>query len=601
MIMNEVVKKVTDRIIERSKPTRELYLKQMKEAEESTILTRTELSCGNLAHAFAACSQVEKDGLTETVLPNVAIVSAYNDMLSAHKPYETYPPIIRQAALDNNAVAQFAGGVPAMCDGVTQGQPGMDLSLLSRDVIAMSTVIALSHNMFDATLCLGICDKIVPGLLIGALKFGHLPTIFVPGGPMPSGITNDEKAAIRQKYAQGLISREELLKGESAAYHSAGTCTFYGTANSNQMLVEIMGLHLPGSSFINPGTPLREALTVEAVKQVIENTKKGAKIPLYKIITEQSLVNGIVGLLATGGSTNHTMHILAIAKAAGIIINWQDFSDLSEVVPSITQVYPNGKADINHFQAAGGMSSVIRTLRENGLLNEDVTTVVGEGLDKYILEPKFDAQQKLIFEPGPEKPLDSEVIRTVENPFKPEGGIKQVTGNLGNAVVKVSSVAEEHMVVEAPAMVFDDQHELLDAFKAGDLHKDFVAVIRFQGPKAKGMPELHKLTPTLSVLQKFGFKVALVTDGRMSGASGKVPSAIHCSPEAIDGGLLNKLQDGDPILLDCHKGILTCLNEEEVMKRKPVPTPPPAYGTGRELFDNIRVLLSSSETGASIF
>jgi phosphogluconate dehydratase len=599
--MNEVVKKVTDRIIERSKPTRAAYLKQMKEAEESTILTRTELSCGNLAHAFAACSQVEKDGLTETVLPNVAIVSAYNDMLSAHKPYESYPPIIRQAALDNNAVAQFAGGVPAMCDGVTQGQPGMDLSLLSRDVIAMSTVIALSHNMFDATLCLGICDKIVPGLLIGALKFGHLPTIFVPGGPMPSGITNDEKAAIRQKYAQGLISREELLKGESAAYHSAGTCTFYGTANSNQMLVEIMGLHLPGSSFINPGTPLREALTVEAVKQVIKNTQKDAKIPLYKIITEQSLVNGIVGLLATGGSTNHTMHILAIAKAAGIIINWQDFSDLSEVVPSITQVYPNGKADINHFQAAGGMSSVIRTLRENGLLNEDVTTVVGEGLDKYILEPKFGADQQLIFEPGPEQPLDSEVIRTVENPFKPEGGIKQVTGNLGNAVVKVSSVAEEHMVVEAPAMVFDDQHDLLDAFKAGDLHKDFVAVIRFQGPKAKGMPELHKLTPTLSVLQKFGFKVALVTDGRMSGASGKVPSAIHCSPEAIDGGLLNKLRDGDPILLDCNKGILKCLNEEEVMKREPVPTPPPAYGTGRELFDNIRVLLSSSETGASIF
>lgn len=601
MIMNEVVKKITDRIIERSKPTRELYLKQMKEAEESTILTRTELSCGNLAHAFAACSQVEKDGLTDTVLPNVAIISAYNDMLSAHKPYESYPPIIRQAALDHNAVAQFAGGVPAMCDGVTQGQPGMDLSLLSRDVIAMSTVIALSHNMFDATLCLGICDKIVPGLLIGALKFGHLPTIFVPGGPMPSGITNDEKAAIRQKYAQGLISREELLKGESAAYHSAGTCTFYGTANSNQMLVEIMGLHLPGSSFINPGTPLREALTVEAVKQVIDNTKKGAKIPLYKIITAQSLVNGIVGLLATGGSTNHTMHIVAIAKAAGIIIDWQDFSDLSEVVPSITQVYPNGKADINHFQAAGGMSSVIRTLREHGLLNEDVTTVVGEGLDKYILEPKFGAEQQLIFEAGPEKPLDSDVIRPVDNPFKPEGGIKQVTGNLGNAVVKVSSVAEEHMVVEAPAMVFDDQHDLIAAFKAGDLHKDFVAVIRFQGPKAKGMPELHKLTPTLSVLQKFGFKVALVTDGRMSGASGKVPSAIHCSPEALDGGLLNKLRDGDPILLDCNKGILKCLNEEEVVKREPVPTPPTAYGTGRELFDNIRVLLSSSETGASIF
>lgn len=598
--MNEIVKKITDRIIEKSKPTREAYLNQMI-AAEGTTLTRGELSCGNLAHAFAACSQVEKDGLTETVLPNLAIISAYNDMLSAHKPYETYPDLIRRVALKNNAVAQFAGGVPAMCDGVTQGQPGMDLSLLSRDVIAMSTAIALSHNMFDATICLGICDKIVPGLLIGALKFGHLPTIFVPGGPMKSGITNDEKAAIRQQYAQGLISREELLKGESAAYHSAGTCTFYGTANSNQMLVEIMGLHLPGSSFINPDTPLRDALTAQSVKQVINNTKAASKIPLYKIITEQSLVNGIVGLLATGGSTNHTLHIVAIAKAAGIKIDWQDFADLSKVVPSITRVYPNGKADINHFQAAGGMSSVIRTLREHGLLNEDVTTVVGEGMANYIQEPMFDAQKNIIFQPGPEKPLDPEVIRTVEDPFSLEGGIKQVVGNLGKAVVKVSSVAEEHMVIEAPAMVFEDQHDLIAAFKEGVLHKDFIAVIRFQGPKAKGMPELHRLTPTLSVLQKFGFKVALVTDGRMSGASGKVPAAIHCSPEAIDGGLLGKLVDGDLLMLDCKKGMLKCLNEEEVMAREAVPNPAPAHGSGRELFNNIRALLSSSETGATIF
>lgn len=598
--MNEIVKKITDRIIEKSKPTRAAYLNQMIAAEGS-ILTRSELSCGNLAHAFAACSQVEKDGLTKTVLPNLAIVSAYNDMLSAHKPYETYPELIRKVALENNAVAQFAGGVPAMCDGVTQGQPGMDLSLLSRDVIAMSTAIALSHNMFDATICLGICDKIVPGLLIGALKFGHLPTIFVPGGPMKSGITNDEKAAIRQQYAQGLISREELLKGESAAYHSAGTCTFYGTANSNQMLVEIMGVHLPGSSFINPDTPLRDALTAEAVKQVITNTKANSKIPLYKIITEQSLVNGIVGLLATGGSTNHTLHIVAIAKAAGIKIDWQDFADLSKVVPSITRVYPNGKADINHFQAAGGMSSVIRTLRDNGLLNEDVTTVVGEGMAAYIQEPHFDAQKQIVFQPGPEKPLDSEVIRTVEDPFSLEGGIKQVTGNLGKAVVKVSAVAEEHFVIEAPAMVFEDQHDLIKAFKEGILHKDFIAVIRFQGPKAKGMPELHKLTPTLSVLQKFGFKVALVTDGRMSGASGKVPAAIHCSPEAIDGGLLGKLVDGDLLKLDCVEGTLQCLNEKEVMAREAVPNPAPAHGSGRELFNNIRALLSSSETGATIF
>lgn len=598
--MNEIVKKITARIIEKSKPTREAYLNQMI-AAEGTILTRGELSCGNLAHAFAACSPVEKDGLTKTVLPNLAIVSAFNDMLSAHKTYETYPTLIRKVALENNAVAQFAGGVPAMCDGVTQGQPGMDLSLLSRDVIAMSTAIALSHNMFDATICLGICDKIVPGLLIGALKFGHLPTIFIPGGPMKSGITNDEKAAIRQQYAQGLISREELLKGESAAYHSAGTCTFYGTANSNQMLVEIMGLHLPGSSFINPDTPLRDALTAQAVKQVIKNTKASSKIPLYKIITEQSLVNGIVGLLATGGSTNHTLHIVAIAKAAGIKIDWQDFADLSKVIPSITRVYPNGKADINHFQAAGGMSSVIRTLRDNGLLNEEVTTVVGEGMANYIQEPMLNAQQQIVFQPGPEKSLDSEVIRPAEDPFSLEGGIKQVVGNLGKAVVKVSSVAEEHMIIEAPAMVFEDQHDLITAFKNGKLHKDFIAVIRFQGPKAKGMPELHRLTPTLTVLQKFGFKVALVTDGRMSGASGKVPAAIHCSPEAIDGGLLGKLVDGDLLKLDCKKGTLQCLNEEVIMAREPVPNPVPAVGSGRELFNNIRALLSSSETGATIF
>ena len=598
--MHKIIEKITNRIIEKSRATRAAYLQQMKEAEDNSF-TRTHLSCGNLAHGFAACSAAEKEELAGTKLPNLAIVSAYNDMLSAHKTYETYPNLIRKVALENNAVAQFAGGVPAMCDGVTQGQPGMDLSLLSRDVIAMSTAIALSHNMFDATICLGICDKIVPGLLIGALKFGHLPTIFVPGGPMKTGISNDEKAEIRQKYAQGLISREELLKGESASYHSAGTCTFYGTANSNQMLVEIMGLHLPGSSFINPDTPLREALTAEAVKQLIRNTAADTRVPLYKIISEKSIVNGIIGLLATGGSTNHTLHIVAIAKAAGIIVDWQDFADLSSVVPSITRVYPNGKADINHFQAAGGMSYVIRTLLDAGLLHEDVTTVVGQGMRDYIKEPYQDANMQLLFKPGPENSLDEAVICSAATPFSKEGGIRQVTGNMGKAVVKVSSVTEDHMLIEAPAMVFDDQNDLIAAFKKGDLHKDFIAVLRFQGPRAKGMPELHQLTPTLSVLQKFGFKVALVTDGRMSGASGKVPSAIHLSPEAIDGGILCQIQDGDLLRLDCHRGELTCLNYEEVIKRAPVAIPASAVGSGRELFNNIRALLSSSETGATIF
>jgi phosphogluconate dehydratase len=597
--MNEIIKKVTNQIIEKSKESREEYLDQMQTAEDNSV-TRTHLSCGNLAHGFASCNPIEKNKLSAVQLPNLAIISAYNDMLSAHKPYETYPKLIRKIALKNGAVAQFAGGVPAMCDGVTQGQPGMDLSLLSRDIIAMSTAIALSHNMFDGTLCLGICDKIVPGLLIGSLKFGHLPTIFVPGGPMTTGISNDEKAETRQKYAQGLISRAELLKGESAAYHSAGTCTFYGTANSNQMLVEIMGLHLPGSSFINPETELREALTGEAVRQLIKNISPETKRPLYKIISEKSIVNGIVGLLATGGSTNHTMHIVAIAKAAGIKIDWEDFSRLSKVVPSITRVYPNGKADINHFQAAGGMSSVTRTLLDNGMLHHDVTTVVGEGMEKYINEPKLD-NGKIIFVPGPKNALDDDVIRSVENPFRPEGGIKQVKGNLGKAVAKVSSVAQEHMRIEAPAMVFDDQDELLEAFKNGDLHKDFIAVIRFQGPRAKGMPELHKLTPTLSILQKLSFKVALVTDGRMSGASGKVPSAIHCSPEALEGGLLAKLQDGDPLILDCNSGTLECLNEAEVEARQAAIAPPAAKGSGRELFDKIRALISSSESGATIF
>ncbi|MDB4088753.1 phosphogluconate dehydratase [Flavobacteriales bacterium] len=597
--MNETIIKITKRIIERSKTSRKVYVQQMEQAELKGR-TRTELSCGNLAHAFAACNDSEKDDLTGEIVPNLAIISAYNDMLSAHKPYETYPNQLRAAARKNGAVAQFAGGVPAMCDGVTQGQDGMDLSLLSRDVIAMSTAIALSHNMFDGTICLGICDKIVPGQLIGALKFGHLPTIFIPGGPMETGISNEEKAKIRQDYAQGLISRKDLLKGESAAYHSAGTCTFYGTANSNQMLMEIMGLHLPSSSFVNPETPLRHALTDEAVKQLVTNIKEESKVPLYKIISEKTIVNGIIGLLATGGSTNHTMHIVAIAKAAGIIVDWEDFSELSKIIPSITRVYPNGKADINHFHAAGGMSYVFRTLLDNDLLHKDVMTVVGKGLGQYIKEWYLE-DEKLLTREGPKESLDKEVISSANNPFDPQGGIKLVKGNLGKAVAKVSAVAKDHMIIEAPAMVFDDQNDLLTAFKEKKLNKDFIAVVRFQGPKAKGMPELHKLTPTLSILQHNGFKVALVTDGRMSGASGKVPSAIHVSPEAMDGGLLPLLRDGDLLKLDCEKGELSCLNEKEVTKREPVPNPPKEVGTGRELFDNVRALISSSETGATIF
>ena len=597
--MNNTIISVTERIIARSQASRAAYLAQMEEADQGHR-SRVALSCGNLAHAFAACSVNEKEELSGDALPNLAIVSSYNDMLSAHKPYENYPQQIREYAGKNGAVVQFAGGVPAMCDGVTQGQPGMDLSLLSRDIIAMSTAIALSHNMFDGTICLGICDKIVPGLLIGSLKFGHLPTVFVPGGPMETGISNDEKARIRREYAQGNISREELLKGESASYHSAGTCTFYGTANSNQMLMEIMGLHLPGSSFVNPNTPLRAALTDAAVQQLINNTKEGQRIPLCEIISEKTIVNGIVGLLATGGSTNHTMHLVAIAKAAGILINWQDFSDLSGVVPSITRVYPNGKADINHFHAAGGMSYVMRTLMDNGLLHEDVTTIIGKGLKKYTREP-FLAPGGISFREGPQASLDENIITSAVKPFDKEGGIRVVKGNLGQAVVKVSAVAEEHRTIEAPAVIFEDQDDILAAFKAGELNRDFIAVVRFQGPKAKGMPELHKLTPTLSILQHNGHKVALVTDGRMSGASGKVPAAIHVSPEAADGGLLPRLKTGDPLRLDCVTGVLSCLNEAEVAAREAAPTPPSATGSGRELFDQVRTLISTSETGASIF
>ena len=594
--MNQRIIDVTNRIIERSKPTREKYLLDMKTACEDGV-TRKNLHCGNLAHAFAGCSSHEKNELSENVTPNLGIITAYNDMLSAHKTYENYPEKLRNFAVKHGAVAQVAGGVPAMCDGVTQGQVGMELSLFSRDVIALSAAVGLTHNMFDAGIYLGICDKIIPGLMMGALRFGHLPAVFVPGGPMPSGISNDEKARIRQEFAEGKIGRAELLKGESDSYHSPGTCTFYGTANSNQMLMEIMGLQLPGSSFVNPGTELRELLNEEAVKVSKNNSLKGFEASLASLFDEKTIVNGIIGLLATGGSTNHTIHLIAIARAAGIIINWEDMSALSDVIPLLTRMYPNGAADVNHFHASGGMAFVIRTLLENGLLHEDVMTIIGEGLTRYTQEPKIN-NHELVWVNGPTASLNESIIRPVSNPFSNNGGIKILTGNIGRSVIKTAAVAEEHFIIEANAIVFDEQQDLISAFKRGDLEKDFIAVIPFQGPKQNGMPELHQLTPTLTVLQKRGFKVALVTDGRMSGASGKVPAAIHMVPEAKDGGAIGRIQTGDLIRLNAKSGELECINSD-FLSRPPRTKEIDQQGFGRELFNNLRQLVTSSEEGAS--
>lgn len=594
--MNQRIINVTNRIIERSKSSRETYLRDMKAACEDGV-TRKNLHCGNLAHAFAGCSSHEKNELSENYTPNLGIITAYNDMLSAHKTYENYPEKLRKFAVKHGAVAQVAGGVPAMCDGVTQGQIGMELSLFSRDVIALSAAVGLTHNMFDAGIYLGICDKIIPGLMMGALRFGHLPAIFVPGGPMPSGISNDEKARIRQEFAEGKIGRAELLKGESDSYHSPGTCTFYGTANSNQMLMEIMGLQLPGSSFVNPGTELRELLNEEAVKVAKNNSLKGFETSLANLFDEKTIVNGIIGLLATGGSTNHTIHLIAIARAAGIIINWDDMSDLSEVIPLLTRMYPNGAADVNHFHASGGMAFVIRTLLENGLLHEDVRTILGKGLNQYTKEPKI-SNHELVWVEGATASLNENIVRPATNPFSNNGGIKILTGNIGRSVIKTAAVAEEHFIVEAPAIVFDEQSDLIAAFKRGELEKDFVAVIPFQGPKQNGMPELHQLTPTLTVLQKRGFKVALVTDGRMSGASGKVPAAIHMVPEAKEGGAIGKIQTGDLIRLNAHSGELHCLTAS--FQNRPSRTKEMnQQGFGRELFNNLRHQVTTSEEGAS--
>ncbi|KTC37748.1 phosphogluconate dehydratase [Pseudomonas sp. L5B5] len=600
--MHPRVLEVTERLIARSRATRQAYLALIRSAA-SDGPQRGKLQCANFAHGVAGCGTEDKHSLRMMNAANVAIVSSYNDMLSAHQPYEHFPELIKQALREIGSVGQFAGGTPAMCDGVTQGEAGMELSLPSREVIALSTAVALSHNMFDAALMLGICDKIVPGLMMGALRFGHLPMIFVPGGPMVSGISNKQKADVRQRYAEGKATREELLESEMKSYHSPGTCTFYGTANTNQLLMEVMGLHLPGSSFVNPNTPLRDALTFEAAQQVTRLTRQsGHFTPIGEIVDERCLVNSIVALHATGGSTNHTLHMPAIAQAAGIQLTWQDMADLSEVVPTLSHVYPNGKADINHFQAAGGMSFLIRELLEAGLLHEDVNTVAGRGLSRYTREPFLD-NGKLVWRDGPIESLDESILRPVARAFSPEGGLRVMEGNLGRGVMKVSAVAPEHQVVEAPAVVFQDQQDLADAFKAGQLEKDFVAVMRFQGPRSNGMPELHKMTPFLGVLQDRGFKVALVTDGRMSGASGKIPAAIHVSPEAQVGGALARVRDGDIIRVDGVKGILELkVDAEEFAAREPAKgLLGNNVGTGRELFAFMRMAFSSAEQGASAF
>ncbi|GAA0852535.1 phosphogluconate dehydratase [Aliiglaciecola litoralis] len=598
--MNSVINEVTERIIERSRQSRKQYLEKIDTARRQGP-HRGVLSCGNLAHGFAACSTEEKSDLTSLTKSNIAIVSSYNDMLSAHQPYEQYPAILKQAIKDCGGVAQFAGGVPAMCDGVTQGNPGMDLSLMSRDVIALSAAVGLSHNMFDGALMLGICDKIVPGLLIGSLSFGHLPTVFVPAGPMPSGLPNKEKARVRQAYAQGKVGREELLEAESKSYHSAGTCTFYGTANSNQLVVEIMGLHLPGSSFVNPGTVLRDELTKAAARQVTRLTDLGDNYtPIGHIVDAKSIVNGLVGLLATGGSTNHTMHLVAVARAAGYEINWDDFSDISDAVPLLTRIYPNGSADINHFTAAGGMSLLFRELLNAGLLHNDVKTICGDGLERYTQEPKI-KDGELTWVDGPQESYDTEVVASVAKPFKPDGGLSVLHGNLGRAVMKTSALRETHCRIKAPAVVFEDQFELSDAFKAGELDKDCVVVVRFQGPAAIGMPELHSLTPPLGVLQDKGYKVALVTDGRMSGASGKVPAAIHVTPEAYHGGLLAKVQSGDIIEINTETGEMCLHVDSEVLakrKAKIAQTDKHQVGMGREMFAGMRNSLTGAEQGA---
>ncbi|QYM72525.1 phosphogluconate dehydratase [Pseudochrobactrum sp. Wa41.01b-1] len=604
MTVNQTLQAITSRIIERSRPTREAYLGRISEAA-SRKPVRTALGCANLAHGFAACGPSDKAGLAGDQLLNIGIITAYNDMLSAHQPFETFPQLIKQAAREAGGIAQVAGGVPAMCDGVTQGFAGMELSLFSRDVIAMATAVGLSHDMFDAAVYLGVCDKIVPGLVIGALTFGHLPAIFIPAGPMTSGLPNDEKARIRQLYAEGKVGRAELLESESKSYHGPGTCTFYGTANSNQMLMEIMGLHIPGSSFINPNTPLRDAMTKEAAKRALQITACGNDYtPVGAMLDERSFVNGVVGLNATGGSTNHTIHLIAMAAAAGIKLTWQDISDISAAVPLLARVYPNGLADVNHFHAAGGMGYLIRELLDAGLLHEDVRTVWGETLRDYTIEPALNADGTIARNPAPEVSADAKVLAKANAPFQPDGGIKVLSGNIGSAIIKVSAVKPDRHVIEAPAKIFHDQSEMQDAFKAGKLEGDFIAVVRYQGPKANGMPELHKLMTVLGILQDRGQRVALVTDGRLSGASGKVPSAIHVTPEALDNGMIAKIQEGDIIRLDAVQGTLSVLLSGDELQSRNIETPDLTrnhFGMGRELFSAFRHIAGHADQGASVF
>ena len=598
--LHERVRSVTERIRARSAGSRGEYLERTEDSRRSQV-NRAALSCTNLAHGFAAMDPTEKERLRGVRWANVAIVSSYNDMLSAHRPFERFPELIKLAAREAGAVAQFAGGVPAMCDGVTQGQPGMELSLFSRDVIAMATAVALTHNMFDSALYLGICDKIVPGLLMGALAFGHLPGIFVPGGPMPSGIPNKEKARVRQLFAEGKVGRDALLESEAQSYHSAGTCTFYGTANSNQVLMEVMGLHLPGSAFVPPNTSLRDALTSAAAKRAAAITALGNDyLPIASVVDERAIVNAIVALLATGGSTNHTLHLVAIARAAGLRVDWDDFADLSEIVPLLARIYPNGGADVNHFHAAGGSGFLIRELLGSGLLHGDTTTVMGQGLGAYTREPWL-SDGALAWRGVPEASGDHDVLRPMHDPFGADGGLKVLRGNLGRAVIKTSAVQPQHRVIEAPAAVFDDQESVIAAFKSGALSRDCIVVVRHQGPRANGMPELHQLTPTLSSLQSKGHKVALITDGRMSGASGAVPAAIHLTPECLAGGLLGKVQDGDIVRLDSYMGTLEVKVADATLHARSAPRPSlegNEHGFGRELFATFRQAASDAETGA---
>ena len=603
-VLEPTVDRVTERLIERSADSRSAYLRRIGQAS-GLAPARARLACANLAHGFAAAAPDDKAALRAGVKPNVAIVTAYNDMLSAHKPYEDYPRLLKRAVIEAGGIAQVAGGVPAMCDGITQGRDGMQLSLFSRDVIAMSTALALSHDMFDAAILLGVCDKIVPGLLIGALSFGHLPVIFAPAGPMTSGLPNGEKAKIRQQYASGEVDRPALLEAEAASYHGEGTCTFYGTANSNQLLMEVMGLHLPGASFPNPGTPLREALTVAAAQRVTGSTGLGPEYsPIGQLVDERTIVNGCVALLATGGSTNHTMHLVAIARAAGIQLTWPDMAELSAVVPQLARIYPNGAADVNHFHAAGGVGLVVRELLDAGLLHEDVRTVAGPGLRRYTTEPRLD-DGALTWSAGTENSLDKDVLRGVADSFAPDGGLRILEGNLGRAVAKVSSLAADQRVVTAPARVFDDQQAFLATFRTGNLDRDVVVVVRYQGPAGNGMPELHSLTPALGVLQDRGYRVALVTDGRMSGASGKIPTAVHVTPEAAAGGRIAKVRDGDLVTLDCETGTLTLhVGGAELATRREAgraPGPDEWVGTGRELFAGLRAAVGPADEGASVF